>query len=97
MFAQLARTVLGDTDQSSLAKLQEAYKAQPYVAAVSPVTYEDSHSETEDFPQELLAMKEHLQVVVAQITYGLWRPYKKLGTFCHPFFLTAPLPRPLDT
>ena len=33
MFAQLARTVLGDTDQSSLAKLQEAYKAQPYVAA----------------------------------------------------------------
>ncbi|ELR11913.1 uncharacterized protein ACA1_275020 [Acanthamoeba castellanii str. Neff] len=29
-FAQLACTVLGDTDQSSMAKLREAYQAQPY-------------------------------------------------------------------
>ena len=30
-FAQLARTVLGNIDQSSMTKLREAYQAQPYV------------------------------------------------------------------
>jgi hypothetical protein len=48
-FAQLAHTVLGDTDLSSMAKLREAYKAQPYVGAVTPEQMTDTHSSVTDY------------------------------------------------
>ena len=58
-FAQLARTVLGDMEQSSMTKLREAYQAQPYVGAVTPECKVDTHSSVHDFPQELLIIKEY--------------------------------------
>ena len=74
-FAQLARTVLGDMDQSSMTKLREAYQAQPYVGAVTPECKVDTHSSVHDFPQELLIIKEYLLVTLAQVEHHLWRPY----------------------
>jgi hypothetical protein len=74
-FAQLARTILGDTDQSSMDKLREAYQAQPFVAAVSPECATDTHSATSDFPNEQQVIREHLQITLEQLRNGLWRPY----------------------
>lgn len=75
-FAQLAWTVLGDTDQSSMTKLREAYQAQPYVGAVTPECKTDTHSSTADFPMELQVIQEHLQMSLVQIKHGLWWPYQ---------------------
>jgi len=74
-FAQLARTVLGNMDQSSMTKLREAYQAQPYVGAVTPECKVNTHSSVHDFPQELLIIKEYLLVTLAQVEHHLWRPY----------------------
>jgi hypothetical protein len=74
-FAQLDRTVLGDTDKSSMSKLREAYQAQPYIGAVSQECTTDTHSSVSDFPQEAQAVKKHLLQKTADLANGEWRPY----------------------